>query len=601
MPELVYRNNFFLYGEVGSRLNGIAESEIYQQSARTIRNFIITELGNLKFAKQYDVIEIAPSNIVEVLDTRYSFFIIITTTYIYTLDKTSKTVLYSLEHGLSKAITKDINIKMFDDYLIICTSTPKVYEFNSENGQIGISNFLDLMSFPLFEKEDVKLDVYKVYKIGSELRVAILSTYTNPELESKEDGIYLAETGLKLSRIYKQYKSSIDKDDISGATEGLMFGVLYRYFTSEDEKLSYTLGNENIKFSGETEDTVYGSPYYTKFDKVGKGELCYGEIQVLNKDFVDVGVLSDRLIIIKDSTFFFSKKGNYFDFRNDIEADDPFYFKPTPISNQKANFLRMRVGNAIYVATDKGVYVISSSGILTATNYNVFIAGEVPASRECELIGDNFFYLTPEKKLKCVQPVPNSFGYESYSTYDAEKYSIIRDIIELTKADIENRTVLVATTSDRKKVYLYESLDYNNFRRTSLDFISTTKLFGYRDNFICDSKYLQISNKNYAEATLFLNPPYMNTQKGGSYSNNYSSMIERVFMKLLDENTEAVKGVYIMGYPLQKKTTDDLFSTYNSEKSREVLNGYEIRILSNENDKVLEILGIDTKVKIVSD
>lgn len=72
-------------------------------------------------------------------------------------------------------------------------------------------------------------------------------------------------------------------------------------------------------------------------------------------------------------------------------------------------------------------------------------------------------------------------------------------------------------------------------------------------------------------------------------------------MKLLDENTEAVKGVYIMGYPLQKKTTDDLFSTYNSEKSREVLNGYEIRILSNENDKVLEILGIDTKVKIVSD
>lgn len=601
MPELVYRNNFFLYGEVGSRLNGIAESEIYQQSARTIRNFIITELGNLKVAKQYDVIEIAPSNIVEVLDTRYSFFIIITTTYIYTLDKTSKTVLYSLEHGLSKAITKDINIKMFDDYLIICTSTPKVYEFNSENGQIGISNFLDLMSFPLFEKEDVKLDVYKVYKIGSELRVAILSTYTNPELESKEDGIYLAETGLKLSRIYKQFKSSIDKDDISEATEGLMFGVLYRYFTSEDEKLSYTLGNEVVSFTGETQDTVYGSPYFIKFNKNGKGELCYGEIQVLNKDFVDVGVLSDRLVIIKDSTFFFSKKSNYFDFRNDIEADDPFYFKPTPISNQKANFLRMRVGNAIYVATDKGVYVISSNGILTATNYNVFIAGEVPATRECELIGDNFFYLTPEKKLKCVQSVPNSFGYESYSTYDAEKYSISRDIIELTKADIENRTVLVATTSDRKKVYLYESLDYNNFRRTSLDFVSTTKLFGYRDNFICDKKYLQISNKNYAKATLFLNPPYMNTQKGGSYSNNYSSMIERVFMKLLDENTEAVKGVYIMGYPLQKKTTDDLFSTYNSEKSREVLNGYEIRILSNENDKVLEILGIDTKVKIVSD
>lgn len=59
--------------------------------------------------------------------------------------------------------------------------------------------------------------------------------------------------------------------------------------------------------------------------------------------------------------------------------------------------------------------------------------------------------------------------------------------------------------------------------------------------------------------------------------------------------------VYIFDTPLQNKAYDDLFSTYKCEQSERVNNGYTIRILSNENNKVLEILGIDTKVKIASD
>ncbi len=234
--EMIYRNNFFIYGEVGERLNGIRESEIYQQSAREIRNFIITELGNLKFAKKYIKKNIPVGDIIEVLDTRYNFFIVVTSTHVYTLNKEDYTVLYSLQHNLNKAIAKNTNVKMFDDSLIICSSSPQVFEFNAETGNIGKSNFLSLLEYPVIEKDDVKLDVYKVYKVGSELRVAMLSTYTNPKLESKEDGIYLYETGLKLARVYKQYKSSIDKDDIKDPAEGLMFGILYRFNKNEDNK-----------------------------------------------------------------------------------------------------------------------------------------------------------------------------------------------------------------------------------------------------------------------------------------------------------------------------------------------------------------------------
>lgn len=490
---------------------------------------------------------------------------------------------------------------------MICSNPPQVYEFDKDSGNIGKSDFIDLLKYPIIEKEDVKMDIYKVYEVKlsdkTELRVALLSTYTNPKLESRDDGIYLYETGLKLERVYKQYKSSIDSENISGVVKGMMFGVLYRFAKNEDEK-SYILGNSNISFTGSTEDSVYGSSYFTGINvKNISGDLVYGKLQTLKDNFTDIGVISDRLCIIKDNTFYFSRKDNFFDFRNGSEADDPFYFKPTPISNQKPNILKMRIGNAVYVATDKGVYVISYSKVLSATSYSVFIAGEVPSTRECELIGDNFYYITPDQQLKCVQAVPNSFGYESYKTFDAEKYDIRPNIILLTKINIDGRTILVATHSNKELIYLYESLDYNSFRRTSLDIDASKELFGYREHFICDNAILEKSNKNYAEAELFMNPPYISTQKGGNYSNDYQSQIVRAFMKLLNEDREAVKGVYLinMDKPLDDKGKDDMFSTYKYENAVNVGNGYGVKILSKENDKVLEILGIDAKVKVASD
>lgn len=605
--EIIVRNNFFIYGETGERLSGIRESEIYKNSAQKIRNLVLTELGNLKFAKQYIKKSIPISNIIEILDTRYNFFIIVTATHIYTLNKNNYSILYSLQHNLNKAITRDVNVKMFEDSLMICSNPPQVYEFNKDTGNIGISNFIDLLKYPIIEKEDVKLDVYKVYEVKltdkTELRVTLLSTYTNPKLESKNDGIYLYETGLKLERVYKQYKSSIDKDNISGIAKGMMFGVFYRFSKNEDDK-SYILGNTNISFEGSTEDTVYGSPYFTSINiKNISGDLVYGKLQTMKDNFTDVGVVSDRLCVIKDNTFYFSRKDNFFDFRNGSEADDPFYFKPTPISNQKPNILRMKIGNAVYVATDKGVYVISYSKVLSATSYSVFIAGEVPSTRECELIGDNFYYITPDQQLKCVQSVPNSFGYESYQTFDAEKYDIRPRINYLTKINIDGRTVLVATHQDKKVIYLYDALEFNSFRRTSLDIDASKELFGYREHFICDNAIMEKSNKNYEVAELKMNPPAMSTSKGGNYSNDYQSQIVRAFMKLLNEDRQAVKGVYLIDVnkPLDNKGQDDLFSTYKYENTVEVGNGYSVKILSNQNDKVLEILGIDVKVKVASD
>lgn len=136
-----------------------------------------------------------------------------------------------------------------------------------------------------------------------------------------------------------------------------------------------------------------------------------------------------------------------------------------------------------------------------------------------------------------------------------------------------------------------------------MDIDAKDELFGYREHFICNNAILEKSIKNYEIAILTLNPPFMSTSKGGNYSNDYSSKIKRIFMKLLNEDREAIKGVYIidMDKPLDNKVKDDLFSTYKKETDTTINNGYSIKIVSNQNDKVLEILGIDTKVLVASD
>ena len=99
MAKTWNRSNFFRYGEVGNRLNGIRESEIYEYSANKITNWYITEAGNLKAAKKYRGIGLVNDEILEVIDTRYHFFIIVTIRELVSFNKTTKTPISRLVHG----------------------------------------------------------------------------------------------------------------------------------------------------------------------------------------------------------------------------------------------------------------------------------------------------------------------------------------------------------------------------------------------------------------------------------------------------------------------------------------------------------------------
>ena len=72
--DMISRINLFNYGEVGERLAGIRESEIHQQSAQKIENFVINEMGNLKIAKKWKENILKNAELFNHLfDTKYDF------------------------------------------------------------------------------------------------------------------------------------------------------------------------------------------------------------------------------------------------------------------------------------------------------------------------------------------------------------------------------------------------------------------------------------------------------------------------------------------------------------------------------------------------
>ena len=71
------RSNSFMYGEIGERLSGIRESQVYEYSANSLTNWYITEAGNLRAAKQYRGIGLVNDEILEIImlyHTEFSLF-----------------------------------------------------------------------------------------------------------------------------------------------------------------------------------------------------------------------------------------------------------------------------------------------------------------------------------------------------------------------------------------------------------------------------------------------------------------------------------------------------------------------------------------------
>lgn len=622
-------NNIFNYGETGERLSGVRESEIYQQSAQRIENFVINEMGNLKIAKKIQGFEVhnLPINIENIFDTKYNFYIVVGSDKIVTLNKNfennSNAVLYQHNIGVNK------NIRYVDEKLFVIDNSGmvKVYEFQ-ENGNIGESNFMSLVRFPIKDKIEITLDLYKVYKVGNEFRLSLLGSYKSPYISIKNYYVYLSNSGTKIDRMFVTYKPFQTAKDLLFPAENQVIGVFYAnspWYPSGN----FFIGNTMVAFdkpsSMPTVPPVDGSELHMSVvKKLGNenyeiiggnaeaGEFSFGKIVDLKTSVSDIGIYRDRLFFVKENEFYFSEISNYFNFRNNIRQSDPFFFKPTPINNVYPNIFKVEVGNKIYVATNKGVYVISAYQTFSSTSYSIFVASEIPCREAGVLIKDDFYYISTENSLKCVQIIPNAQGYESYSVVDVEKYDIYTECEKIEKWKYDDRLMLVATKKKKNsnetkfnKLCLYQALDFNLFRRftINIDFsIEKGKLLTLDKYLVKDKSLFREGNNNVSKALLRINTPATSTKIGGRYGNDYSSQVERVFIKVLNQDQEAIKLINIDGTSIEKfPGEDDLFSVFRLDKSFPILNGYDIEVITKENDKIFEILGIDTDINVNGD
>ena len=631
--ERVFKSNLFVYGEVGERLSGIRESEIYQQSAQKIENLIINEMGNLKIAKKLEASNFQ-HNLTQLIDTKYNFYVGVT--------KDNKVATYSKVNGdignllyTHNIESKNIRIiKMCDDRLFVVGDTTEVFEFKKDDGKIGKSNYLKLLKFPIKDREVIKLDIYRIYKVGNEFRVGLIGTVENPLVEGTNHGLYISGANINVKRLYKTYKAGISATDIESSflQNGNTFAVFRNYMPKEEEIISegggyqtvllkryHIIGNYLVDLERSEDndyDRTYGSSYY-KADRIGnyKGEFSYGTLLNISK-ITTVGIYQDRMVFISDGYLYFSRKSDYFDFRNDTKADSAFFFKPTPINNVYPKMYDIYIGDKIFIPTSQGVYVVSTNNILTSGTYNVFIASEIACNEKTKysykkgaaLLNGTFCYLTDTNEIRCVEQVPNSQGAENYSSTNLEKYELIPKFYGLDKLKYNNKNYLIAFKEEKTDtLYLYEQLEYKIFRRFSLKLDKPINDFIFCNRYILGIENgtaikLNETENNVAKAILRINPPYMKTEKGGSYSNDYSSRVLRVFVKVLNENREAIKGIKINDKVVTKNDIEnDLFNVFKIETSFPILNGFNIEITTKENNKIFEILGIDTKIQIVSD
>ena len=105
---------------------------------------------------------------------------------------------------------------------------------------------------------------------------------------------------------------------------------------------------------------------------------------------------------------------------------------------------------------------------------------------------------------------------------------------------------------------------------------------------------------NYKNTEIILNPPAFNTSKSGSYLNDYQSCADRVALNLLNQDREAIKQVKVNDRIIENSLSSKS-KIYKYEGSLSFIDGFSIKIETKENDKILEVRGIDMLVNIAGD
>ena len=599
--------SIFAYGEVGDSLGGFRNSEIASQSAKKITNFYITEMGTLKIAKSYDQKTITNDLIIAVRDTKYDFFIVFERYKMYTINKTSLEIIYTLGFATNKILNEYSNINIFNDFISMqfTNGVVDVFAFNS-SGNIGTTNFFDTIKLPFQQKQDVGIDVYKCFKgTDGKIKPELMATFNEkPELTITNKAVYLKNSGIKIDRLYEQYKSLITVDQIAGATEGMTFAVFKSYKISNGS-LGYYLDNYQLTWLGRTADNTYGGFYYTgaQFNynpaANGSGTLIYGVLEnfISVGNIVDIVEFQSRLIIASKDKLYFSEILNYNNFVPDMTESAAFFIKPATIDGNQPKINKLLAGNGLNVICSDGIIVIGYGSTINGINMgNVKIAGNIQTTNMCTLIENILYYVDINGLLRAIVPDISS-GLIAFNNLIVEKYDTRTNNIKyLSKGIINEDGVLIVTPNSGDEFYVYTTLGEGLFRRYSLKMTTTYPIIGRNSDLITGNKYLKLSKNNMTDASVILNIPFIQTKDKGIYLNDFEQMYNRIVINTL-ANKGDIKTIDINSYLIQNlSTTVGNYNIYSFTGALPIID-LTINLKTSGNTNHVEIRGINTFIK----
>ena len=592
--------NSFTFGAVGERISGFRTSEIYANSAKEIRNLLITDMGTLKVAKSFTnfVLNIT-GTVLKTAETSENTYIILTSTNLYLINKQNNSINKAIQHSLGEnadasLIGKEI-LCLFDR-----TGNTQVKFYNIKDFSDKTLN----LKYPIKDKEVVELAIYRISKDPideKKLRLTQMSNFLNPKIKLKGGNIYLTQSDIQIKRIYIDYNVNPQIDYFNGAVDGDIYAILRTTSEVKDGK-SYIIDNTKVAFGALTFDDKYKGKYFTNMTgSDADGIFVFGNLVDITKP-TNASFYQDRMVFYVDNYIYFSKLREFEDFRNDVYTDSPFFIQLNPINNTIGTLKDFVSANGLYVLTTAGIYVIGY-GTMTLTpasiSSTVVVATDMQVGDSYEVVDNILYFINGNNVLKSLI-LDRSSQQLAFRVHTVDKYSSKPLFKDITKISVEDKDYLMARSLDNKTMYLIESIDYEGlFRKTALDFNFENKAFGLTDRFVIGNKVFKVGSNNYDVALIVMNPPAL---QGDSILVDNSSKIESLAIKVINENNSAIKGVILNGTNIQNLASEyDQYNIYRKRSNDKIGTSYSIKILSNENDKIIELQTLQILVNVIQD
>ena len=593
----------FIYGEVGSRLLGLMNTEGYSLAVKKAENVIITPIGSLRAVPKFSTnsYDILTENVIEVQDTKFKYSFIITENKLYSIEKETFKLKASIEHGVKNPVI----FNTFENFCVIGNlSTTEIFEVNKDTGALGISKFYESIKKPLRNKKLFQGELYKwitvqeydleTSKNKSVKKLIKLQTYKDPIGFGTDESGKLKINGANkvINRIYCIASTDLSEKnfDVSEFNEG---DYIFNFYGGKPENI--VINNTAVNLSSEATDKKT-QQYYNGFsvNSIPFGNACIGEIIKIDKTEVkDICVFQNRLCMATDTELFFSELFNYTNFLGNEKNSGAFYLKPSPIKSVQPNIRKLSGSRGLWINTDRGYYILGFNNTLSESDSFMYTATDKIPTLEQVVIGEVMFFID----IKGVAYNIKNTGEQilNFSVLELDKFDVKRNAKYISSITIDGTEyVAIIDKSKTDRVYLYRAATDKIFSRISLllDNTANNKLVGWYDNYFLGNKFHIQTDEYVSNVTIGVLPPYLNTKENGLYMNNDAVNIKRVVVKVLNEDNEAIKKIVIDGIELSN-INNDIYNTYVCNTSFQLGNGFDIEVELTGKDKVFEVLGIE--------